>query len=67
VSAVAMIGYLAFLVGPPLIGIVADHVGILNALLIVFVLMIIAGLCSGAARERSEADRERSEADRTAG
>jgi fucose permease len=57
VSAVAMIGYLAFLVGPPLIGIVADHVGILNALLIVFVLMIIAGLCSGAARERSEADR----------
>jgi hypothetical protein len=29
--------------------------------------MVIAGLCSGAARERSEADRERSEADRTAG
>lgn len=57
VSAVAMIGYCAFLVGPPLIGIVADHVGILNALLIVFVLMIVAGLSSGAARERSEADR----------
>jgi len=44
-------------VGPPLIGIVGDHVGILNALLIVFVLMIVAGLSSGAARERSEADR----------
>jgi fucose permease len=57
VSAVAMIGYCAFLVGPPLIGVVADHVGILNALLIVFVLMIVAGLCSGAARERSDADR----------
>ncbi|RWZ67943.1 MFS transporter [Labedella populi] len=55
VSAVAMIGYCAFLVGPPLIGIVADHVGILNALLIVFVLMIVAGLSSGAARERSAA------------
>jgi fucose permease len=57
VSAVAMIGYCAFLVGPPLIGIVGDHVGILNALLIVFVLMIVAGLSSGAARERSHADR----------
>lgn len=57
VSAVAMIGYCAFLVGPPLIGIVGDHVGILNALLIVFVLMIVAGLSSGAARERTEADR----------
>lgn len=57
VSAVAMIGYCAFLVGPPLIGIVGDHVGILNALLIVFVLMIVAGLSSGAARERSEAAR----------
>ncbi|RWZ52645.1 MFS transporter [Labedella phragmitis] len=56
VSAVAMIGYCAFLVGPPLIGIVADHVGILNALLIVFVLMIVAGLSSGAARERSAAE-----------
>lgn len=57
VSAVAMIGYCAFLVGPPLIGIVGDQVGILNALLIVFVLMIVAGLSSGAARERSHADR----------
>lgn len=56
VSAVAMIGYCAFLVGPPLIGLVADHVGILNALLIVFVLMIVAGLSSGAARERSAAE-----------
>ncbi len=56
VSAVAMIGYCAFLVGPPLIGVVADHVGILNALLIVFVLMVVAGLSSGAARERSAAE-----------
>jgi fucose permease len=56
VSAVAMIGYCAFLVGPPLIGIVADHVGILNALLIVFVLMVVAGLSSGSARERSAAE-----------
>lgn len=51
VSAVATIGYTAFLVGPPLIGFLGEHVGILNALLVTLVLVAISGLASGAARE----------------
>ena len=51
VSAVATIGYFAFLVGPPLIGFIGEGVGVLNALLVVLVLVAIAGLVSGAARE----------------
>jgi MFS family permease len=51
VSAVATIGYLAFLVGPPLVGFVGEHVGLLNALLMVLGLVAIAGIVSPAARE----------------
>ena len=54
VSAVAMIGYVAFLVGPPLIGFLGEHFGLLRALLLVFVLIAFAGLASGAARERTK-------------
>ena len=53
VSAVATIGYFAFLVGPPLIGFLGQHVGLLHALLVVLVLVALAGLASGAAREAS--------------
>ncbi|PZE37040.1 MFS transporter [Curtobacterium sp. MCPF17_031] len=55
VSAVATIGYVAFLAGPPIIGFAGEHVGLLNGLLIVFVFIIAAGLASGAARERTGA------------
>ena len=51
VSAVATIGYCAFLVGPPVIGLLGEHFGILRALLVVLVLVVAAGLASGAARE----------------
>lgn len=51
VSAVATIGYFAFLVGPPLIGFLAGSVGILNALLVVLVLVAVSGIVSNAARE----------------
>ncbi|MCU1403889.1 MAG: putative major facilitator superfamily transporter [Glaciihabitans sp.] len=51
VSAVATIGYFAFLVGPPLIGILAGQVGILHALLVVLVLVAVSGVVSNAARE----------------
>ena len=51
VSAVATIGYCAFLVGPPIIGVLGEHFGILNALLVVLVLVIAAGIASSAARE----------------
>jgi fucose permease len=51
VSAVATIGYCAFLGGPPLIGFLGEHFGLLDALLVVVVLVAIGGLASGAARE----------------
>ncbi|MFB2557109.1 MFS transporter [Herbiconiux liangxiaofengii] len=51
VSAVAIIGYVAFLVGPPVIGLLGHEFGILNALLVVLVLVVLAGLASPAARE----------------
>jgi fucose permease len=55
VSAVATIGYTAFLVGPPLIGVLGEQVGILNALLVVLVLVAVSGVVSGAAREKHAA------------
>lgn len=51
VSAVATVGYAAFLIGPPLIGFVGEHIGVLNALWIVLGLIIIATLAIPAARE----------------
>jgi MFS family permease len=51
VSAVATIGYLAFLAGPLAIGFLGEQFGLLRALLFVLVLVIAAGLASGAARE----------------
>ncbi len=51
VSAVATIGYFAFLVGPPVIGLLGQNFGLLKALLAVLVLVGIAGAVSGAARE----------------
>jgi MFS family permease len=53
VSAVATIGYLAFLGGPPLIGAVGQHVGLLNALWIVLGLILLTFIVAPAARERS--------------
>ncbi|MET3803678.1 MFS family permease [Nakamurella sp. UYEF19] len=51
VSAVATIGYFAFLVGPPSIGFLGGHIGLLHALLLVLILVALAGFTSGAARE----------------
>jgi predicted MFS family arabinose efflux permease len=63
VSAVATIGYVAFLAGPPLIGFVGERVGLLHGLLVVVVFIVLAGLASGAARERGRG-RERARAPR---
>jgi MFS family permease len=54
VSAVATIGYFAFLTGPPLIGLLGEAVGLLNALLVVAVLIVLAGSVSFAAREAEQ-------------
>jgi MFS family permease len=53
VSAVATIGYCAFLVGPPLIGFLGQTFGILNALYVIFVLLVLSGLAAPALRRRS--------------
>lgn len=50
VGAVATIGYIAFLVGPPGLGLLGEHVGLLHALIVVLIGVIVAGLMSGAAR-----------------
>jgi predicted MFS family arabinose efflux permease len=57
VAAVATIGYFAFLIGPPLIGLIGQQVGLLNAFWVVVVLTVVAGLCATAAREPSQLDR----------
>jgi MFS family permease len=50
VSVVASIGYLAFLGGPPLLGFLGDHVGVLHALLAVVAVSIPALLVVPASR-----------------
>lgn len=51
VAAVATIGYFAFLIGPPVIGILGEQVGLLSAFWVVGTLAVVAGLCAPAARE----------------
>lgn len=50
VSAAATIGYVAFLAGPPTLGFIADHIGLLNTLFILVGLIVVSGLASGAAK-----------------
>ena len=50
VSVVSSIAYTAFLAGPPLIGLLAEHNGILRALFVVFGALVVAALITPAAR-----------------
>lgn len=50
VSAAATIGYVAFLGGPPILGLISEHIGLLNTLFILVVLVAASGFASGAAR-----------------
>lgn len=50
VSAASTIGYISFLAGPPLLGLISEHIGLLNTLYILVALVIASGLASGAAR-----------------
>jgi MFS family permease len=51
VSVVSTIGYGAFLCGPPLLGLLAEHVGILHSLLAVMVMLVASFLLSPVARK----------------
>lgn len=50
VSATATIGYIAFLAGPPLLGLISEHIGLLNTLYILVALIVASGIASPAAR-----------------
>lgn len=52
VSVVSTIGYAAFLVGPPLLGFIGDHVGIRRALLVVAVVCVVSLLSAPAVRPK---------------
>ncbi|MFC7877802.1 MFS transporter [Isoptericola sp. NPDC057391] len=52
VSAVATSGYLAFLVGPPLLGFLGEHLGLRLAMLAVVVLLVVAVFAARAATPR---------------
>ena len=51
VSVVSTIGYAAFLCGPPLLGLLAEHVGILHSLLAVMVMLAVSYVLSPVARK----------------
>jgi fucose permease len=53
VSVVSSIGYTAFLAGPPLIGLLAEHAGILRALFVVLAALSLGLLASAATRPLS--------------
>jgi fucose permease len=56
VSAVATLAYAAFLIGPPVIGFVGQHRGVLTALWIVFGLIVLAAIAIPAARPPKRPD-----------
>ena len=61
VSVVASIGYCAFLAGPPLLGFLGDHHGVLPSLLVVVALTIPAMLVVPATKPLPGSDADRSE------
>ncbi|MFS8477362.1 MAG: MFS transporter [Micromonosporaceae bacterium] len=50
VSAVSIMGYIAFLAGPPALGLLGDRIGLLYSLNAVIVLVVVSGFAAGAAR-----------------
>lgn len=55
VKAVAMVGYVAFLVGPPFLGLIGEHFGLRNAMLCVLAPVLIAALLAPAIDQRKAA------------
>lgn len=54
VTIAATLGYIAFLVGPPLLGFIGEHAGLRLAMLPVLAMVLLALLCSSSAKERRE-------------
>ncbi|MFL0488245.1 MULTISPECIES: MFS transporter [Bacillus] len=53
VAAVSIIGFTAFLVGPPFLGILGEAFGIRNALLAVLLFVLLSGIVSSVTRENT--------------
>lgn len=62
VSVVTTIGYTAFLAGPPLLGFLGEHVGVLDALLVVALVAVPSLLVSRVARPAAGTEGERRDA-----
>lgn len=56
VSVVSTLGYGAFLGGPPLLGLLAEHVGVLHSLLAVLVMLVIAFFLTPVVRKSASLD-----------
>ncbi|WP_449576101.1 MFS transporter [Lelliottia nimipressuralis] len=56
VSVVATTGYLAFLVGPPMLGFLGEHYGLRSAMLVVLALVIVAALVAKAVAKPTTQD-----------
>jgi predicted MFS family arabinose efflux permease len=56
VSVVSSIGYTAFIAGPPLIGLLGEHAGILRALFVVLGALLLGLLAAGSARPLPQKD-----------
>jgi MFS family permease len=52
VGAVATAGYLAFLVGPPVLGVLGEHLGLRHAMVVVLAVVLVAGCFTSAVRPR---------------
>ncbi|MEU1473297.1 MFS transporter [Streptomyces sp. NPDC005761] len=58
VGAVSTAGYVAFLVGPPALGFLADHIGLRLTMTVVLVLLVVACALAGALETGRRADAE---------
>src|SRR5690606_9075427 len=58
VGAVTTVGYLAFLVGPPVLGAIAESITLLKSLIFVLIGVTIAGLLSHAAKPMTTSDQK---------
>ncbi|WP_313124484.1 MFS transporter [Pseudescherichia sp.] len=61
VSVVATTGYLAFLVGPPLLGFLGEHYGLRSAMMVVLGLMVVAVIVARAVAKPGQTSASRSE------
>ncbi|WP_312269819.1 MFS transporter [Pseudescherichia sp.] len=61
VSVVATTGYLAFLVGPPLLGFLGEHYGLRSAMMVVLALMMLAVIVARAVAKPGQTSASRSE------